>query len=132
MSAAFSPDGKLVVTASIDGTARIWDVASGRSLHTLTATPATRQRRVQPGRQARRHRRRGRDGADLGRCVRPALHTLDGVASGYSSVAAVSPDDKLVLTAGGSSVRIWRSCNGCGVPLDQLLARAKEQLALRG
>src|SRR6266542_2226634 len=33
---AFSPDGKLVVTASADGTARIWDVASGRSLHTLS------------------------------------------------------------------------------------------------
>ena len=35
-SAVFSPDGKLVVTASDDGTARIWDVASGRSLHTLS------------------------------------------------------------------------------------------------
>ena len=34
-SAVFSADGKLVVTASDDGTARIWDAASGRHLHTL-------------------------------------------------------------------------------------------------
>jgi WD40 repeat protein len=34
-SAAFSRDGRLVVTGSDDGTARIWDTASGRTLRTL-------------------------------------------------------------------------------------------------
>lgn len=34
-AAAFSPDEKLVVTTGYDGTARIWDVASGSSLHIL-------------------------------------------------------------------------------------------------
>jgi WD40 repeat protein len=34
-SAAFSPDGKLIVTAVDDGTAQIWNVASGQSVQTL-------------------------------------------------------------------------------------------------
>jgi len=34
--AAFSPDGTQVVTASVDKTARVWDVATGKPLATLT------------------------------------------------------------------------------------------------
>ena len=34
MSAAFSPDGKRIVTASLDGTARIWDATTGKPLCT--------------------------------------------------------------------------------------------------
>ena len=30
MSTTFSPDGRRVVAASLDGTARIWDAASGK------------------------------------------------------------------------------------------------------
>ena len=31
-SAAFSPDGKRIVTASSDNTARVWDAESGKPL----------------------------------------------------------------------------------------------------
>ena len=34
-SAAFSPDGKRIVTASYDRTARIWDAATGKELTVL-------------------------------------------------------------------------------------------------
>ena len=34
-SAAFSPDGKKIVTASYDKTAKIWDASTGECLHTL-------------------------------------------------------------------------------------------------
>src|SRR5207244_3731768 len=40
-SAAFSPDGTLVVTASEDGTARMWSVASGRSRYVLAGHAGT-------------------------------------------------------------------------------------------
>ena len=35
-SAAYSPDGSTIVTASADGTARIWNAATGEELQQLT------------------------------------------------------------------------------------------------
>ena len=31
-SAAFSPDGRFVVTASVDRTARVWEAATGKAI----------------------------------------------------------------------------------------------------
>ena len=53
-SAAFSPDGKRVVTASDDNTARVWDLSGPQPVATvLVGTPElSAQRGVQPGRRA--------------------------------------------------------------------------------
>ena len=55
--AKFAPDGKTVATTSIDGTARLWDAASGKLLATLKGhKDRSVHGRVQPGFQAPRHR----------------------------------------------------------------------------
>jgi WD40 repeat protein len=36
---AFSPDGRLLATASTDKTARLWDPATGKRLRTLVGRP---------------------------------------------------------------------------------------------
>ena len=67
-SAAFSPDGSRIVTASEDKTARIWDAATGKEI-ARPQRPRGRceLRRVQPRRVAHRHGLCGQDRAHLGR-----------------------------------------------------------------
>ncbi len=40
MSVAFSPEGKRLASASVDGTVRLWDVKTGRLLTVLRGHPS--------------------------------------------------------------------------------------------
>ena len=68
--ATFSPDGRRVVTASRDHTARVWDAVTGEAI-----TPPLRhgrhrlEGRVQSGRPPRGHCQPGRDGPGVGRAA---------------------------------------------------------------
>ena len=68
MSAAFSPDGSRIVTASKDRTARIWDTATGKEIAVLRGhVNFVIFRRLQPRRLAHRHGVGRQDRAHLGR-----------------------------------------------------------------
>ena len=60
MAAAFSPDSRTVISGSMDGTAQLWDVASGKTYRSVTARGRpVASRRVQSGWQDRVDRLRG-------------------------------------------------------------------------
>ena len=113
MHAAFSPDGKLVVTASDDNTARLWEVASGQVLQEL------------PGHQdGVRHAAFSPDGKLVVTASDDNTARLWEVATGQvlrelpghqGAVrhAAFSPDGKLVVTASDdNTARLWEVATG--------------------
>ena len=90
-TAAFSPDGKRIVTASADKTGRVWDAESGKSLAALQGhTAQVLLRRVQSRRQASRHRLGRHHGAGMGRRLRQAPR-LSPWAQGPALLSRVQP-----------------------------------------
>ena len=67
MSAAFSPDGSRIVTASWDKTARIWDAATAKEIAVLRGhDDVVSSCHLQPRRVAHRHGVTGQDRPHLG------------------------------------------------------------------
>jgi len=109
----FSPDGRLLTTASDDGTARVWDPASGRHLRTLTGH-AGGVRGVAFRPDGRLLATASRDGT--ARVWDPAtgrhLRTLTGHTGTVWGVA-FSPDGRLLATASvDRTARVWDPVTG--------------------
>ncbi len=112
-AAAFSPDGRRIVTASIDGTARLWDAASGRSLQVLRghsdkvwgAAFWPEGRRSEPFSDDKTARVwDGASGAPL--------QGLGGHADNINS-ADFSPEGERIVTASNDkTARVWDAASG--------------------
>ncbi len=112
-SAAFSPNGKKIVTASYDNTAKIWDALTGECLHALeghtdrvwSAVFSPDGKKVATGSWDKTAKIWD---ASTGQC----LHTLEGHTDRVWS-AVFSPDGKKVATGSwDKTAKIWDALTG--------------------
>ncbi len=111
-AAIFSPDGKTVLTASYDKTARIWEVPTGKPLgtlrHDLTVIAVAFSRDGKTILTGSADKTAQLWEAATGEKSAPPLPHLDSVAS-----VAFSPDDKMVLTGSfDRTARLWDAATG--------------------
>jgi len=113
-SAAFSPDGKYIVTASYDSTARVWEATSGREVtvlrghesHVISGLFSPDGKYIVTA---------SNDGtARVWEVMsRREVAVLAGEHKGWVNSAAFSPDGKYIVTASGDGTAgVWETKSG--------------------
>ena len=105
-SAHFSPDGKTIITASLDRSIKFWDVASGKLKNTILAEESVEN--CSYSKDGRYIVASCRNKINVWNAASGELsYTLKGRTSDYQS-ASFSPDEKFIVAAGNSGpVNIW-------------------------
>ena len=116
MSAAFSPNGQRIITASDDGTVRLWDATSGREIHVLSGLSGHSDGMFSASFSP--------DGSRIVTASRDGtarvwdaesnkeLHTLQG-HDNFVMSASFSPDGSRVVTASlDGTARVWDAASG--------------------
>jgi WD40 repeat protein len=130
LAVAFSPDGTRLVTASRDNEARIWDVATGRSLHRLRAHyGAVVDARFSP--DGRWIVTAGPKTAGLWVASTGLLLGLLRGPTSPLTAAAFEPDSTAIVTSDRSGVVRRYVCDVCG-SIQHLVALADDRLAATG
>jgi len=129
-SASFSPDGTLLVTASRDHDARIWDVATGRPIHQLQGQfGPVNDARFSP--DARWVVTAGPRNAVLWDARSGTLVTYLRGHKGRVLSAGFDPAGRTIVTGGEDGTVRTYQCEICG-ELDELVELAERRLATTG
>ena len=107
--AGFSPDGRQIITAARDGTARIWDAGSGRQLFVLQPVGGFPTAIFDPS---------GERVLTAGENTQASLWNprtgtkILSIKSAGDGSASFSPDGRRIVTAYGRRVFLWNAENG--------------------
>jgi WD domain, G-beta repeat len=111
-SVAISPDGQTLVSGSFDNTIKIWQLSTGRELHTLTGhSMSVNSVPISPDGQTLVSSSDDKTIKIWQLSTGRELHTLTGHSSNVRSVA-ISPDGQTLVSGSYKEIKIWQLSTG--------------------